>query len=625
MKRIFSILFAVVLVLSFSLIPATPAAAADLNVPSPHSTIQDAIDAASSSDTIIVAAGTYEEDLVIPEGLDNLTLAGTSGAIIKGVAMTLATSWPTVAPNIDIRADGVTISGFTIRGPDVNPGSYSSGICIGGSDVEIYGNDFEVTNTADAGLGDIGQAIQTYNKLAIPGVDISGLNIHDNTFTSYGGGGIGFEAIYINRDEGNGGISIASNEFSGYIFRGITTERSNTSITGNSLVTDVSVSVAWQGILVRGAEAQDNVSVVANVVSGFSDGVRVGKDGQVLTNISIVSNDISDSIKGIRVLTAEDVAITGNTVSDTVGGADSVAISVESVESAAILANTVSEFEKGGIVVKDTVAVQIEDNDVSTAVVALATNGIQVGYVMDYTATTGTVNNNVISGCHWYGYDPETETYEDTWTGSGILVIAPDSALTISGNEVQNCDVGLDIEAGSGTAITNNDVHDNSYGFVLWNADPTINFNSIYENSLCGVYRTTDPYSDPSGILDATENWWGDCSGPSGAGSGSGDAVSANVLFDPWLGKSLSELRAAIDALDGEDFKKRGWGDQQESLLFDKIDAVCGQYGDGAYRGALNKLERDITRAIQRWIVTGEQTALIDMVDAEITILLNFQ
>ena len=125
MKRIFSILFAVVLVLSFSLIPATPAAAADLNVPSPHSTIQDAIDAASSSDTIIVAAGTYEEDLVIPEGLDNLTLAGTSGAIIKGVAMTLATSWPTVAPNIDIRADGVTISGFTIRGPDVNPGSYS--------------------------------------------------------------------------------------------------------------------------------------------------------------------------------------------------------------------------------------------------------------------------------------------------------------------------------------------------------------------------------------------------------------------------------------------------------------------------------------------------------------------
>ncbi|MDA0245616.1 MAG: hypothetical protein OT477_19555 [Chloroflexi bacterium] len=33
----------------------------------------------------------------------------------------------------------------------------------------------------------------------------------------------------------------------------------------------------------------------------------------------------------------------------------------------------------------------------------------------------------------------------------------------------------------------------------------------------------------------ATHNWWGDDSGPSGAGSGSGDAVSAVVLFCPWL------------------------------------------------------------------------------------------
>lgn len=33
----------------------------------------------------------------------------------------------------------------------------------------------------------------------------------------------------------------------------------------------------------------------------------------------------------------------------------------------------------------------------------------------------------------------------------------------------------------------------------------------------------------------ATHNWWGDDSGPSGAGSGSGDGVSAGVLFCPWL------------------------------------------------------------------------------------------
>lgn len=38
--------------------------------------------------------------------------------------------------------------------------------------------------------------------------------------------------------------------------------------------------------------------------------------------------------------------------------------------------------------------------------------------------------------------------------------------------------------------------------------------------------------------LDATKIWWGDESGPSGEGPGTGDSVISNsgtVLFDPWL------------------------------------------------------------------------------------------
>ena len=38
--------------------------------------------------------------------------------------------------------------------------------------------------------------------------------------------------------------------------------------------------------------------------------------------------------------------------------------------------------------------------------------------------------------------------------------------------------------------------------------------------------------------VDATCNWWGSASGPSGAGPGSGDAVSANVAFGSWLTSS---------------------------------------------------------------------------------------
>lgn len=38
----------------------------------------------------------------------------------------------------------------------------------------------------------------------------------------------------------------------------------------------------------------------------------------------------------------------------------------------------------------------------------------------------------------------------------------------------------------------------------------------------------------PVGVA-ATLNWWGDASGPSGEGTGTGDAVSTNVRYDPWL------------------------------------------------------------------------------------------
>jgi parallel beta-helix repeat protein len=38
-----------------------------------------------------------------------------------------------------------------------------------------------------------------------------------------------------------------------------------------------------------------------------------------------------------------------------------------------------------------------------------------------------------------------------------------------------------------------------------------------------------------SGVVNATNNWWGASDGPSGAGPGSGDAVGANVNFSPVL------------------------------------------------------------------------------------------
>jgi len=64
-----------------------------------------------------------------------------------------------------------------------------------------------------------------------------------------------------------------------------------------------------------------------------------------------------------------------------------------------------------------------------------------------------------------------------------------------------------------------------------------IRFNSFNNNTEAAKVFGTHATS-----VNAENNWWGDDSGPSGAGPGTGDAVSGNVDYDPWLGAELEEV-----------------------------------------------------------------------------------
>jgi hypothetical protein len=94
----------------------------------------------------------------------------------------------------------------------------------------------------------------------------------------------------------------------------------------------------------------------------------------------------------------------------------------------------------------------------------------------------------------------------------------------------------------SNVDIIHNDVHDNLLDISKWTdpgaimigADPvattiTVADNNIWNNTPNGCTNKA------VGLLTATNNWWGAADGPSGAGAGSGDAVSTNVAFNPWL------------------------------------------------------------------------------------------
>ncbi len=71
----------------------------------------------------------------------------------------------------------------------------------------------------------------------------------------------------------------------------------------------------------------------------------------------------------------------------------------------------------------------------------------------------------------------------------------------------------------------------NNYYYSPGSANPTINFNSIVGNQW-GVFNAT------AQIVNATNNWWGDNSGPYNEvlnPEGIGNPVSDNVEFTPWL------------------------------------------------------------------------------------------
>ena len=60
-------------------------------------------------------------------------------------------------------------------------------------------------------------------------------------------------------------------------------------------------------------------------------------------------------------------------------------------------------------------------------------------------------------------------------------------------------------------------------------ACPRIHSNDIMNNENYGVVTL-----QPAAVIDARENWWGSNDGPSGEGTGHGDAVSANVEYLPF-------------------------------------------------------------------------------------------
>ncbi|MEM9885875.1 MAG: right-handed parallel beta-helix repeat-containing protein [Bacteroidota bacterium] len=134
-----------------------------------------------------------------------------------------------------------------------------------------------------------------------------------------------------------------------------------------------------------------------------------------------------------------------------------------------------------------------------------------------------------------------------TVTITGNSVSENKGTASVDGSKSAAFIAGTFFGAGTDVTVTDNTITDNTCGVTIgFNAsDATtaiINNNDIFDNTLFGVNST-------NALIDASNNWWGDASGPSGAGIGTGDTISQNVIFCPWLTTPKNDVGVGMNFL----------------------------------------------------------------------------
>ena len=166
-------------------------------------------------------------------------------------------------------------------------------------------------------------------------------------------------------------------------------------------------------------------------------------------------------------------------------------------------------------------------------------------------ATNITVTNNTITNL---GTCARPATYGEygiyvTSQGDSPAAAALSNVTIGAGNRIENNSrYGVSVNAAGGSVtgvdiatsdlLNNGTAADGGAAIRVSETAPgvtsaiTAHFNNITGNADYGARNTA------AAAFDATCNWWGASNGPGPVGPGSGDTVTANVTYDPWLPSS---------------------------------------------------------------------------------------
>lgn len=194
-----------------------------------------------------------------------------------------------------------------------------------------------------------------------------------------------------------------------------------------------------------------------------------------------------------------------------------------------IVKNTISG-NSDGILLVGSVKNVLEGNTLS--------NNNGVGIYME-TSSENVLKDNVVEGSE-HGMAIVMRSDNNTISGNEVrrnvrgTLLYDLRGVALEANRIEENDTGIVLHSANESSVQKNKVERNRIGILIEeiSQNDTIKQNNIAGNTEYGMRNET------TAVIDATENWWGNPTGPYNPvrnPGGRGDGVSDNINFEPWL------------------------------------------------------------------------------------------
>ncbi|MFP8890889.1 right-handed parallel beta-helix repeat-containing protein [Natrialbaceae archaeon A-CW2] len=469
------------------------------------------------------------------EYLDESTIDGVSvSGTDAGIALRHSTGTVIEAPSITSVGDRAAEEGFGILVEAAAEIEIRDGEVLDAGENAIYvdGTDAAaVTNTTVDG------AVQGVTVTDGPEAVVSGNDVSD--LERYG--------IYVD-DAVN--ATVANNSVTGVTSDTVltwaalrVTDADGAVVSGNAVTNNDATGLDVSSSI--GAEILDN-EIGSNEIGLDTSGAGISGPANMIVTGNVIRYNTGDGVTDDGNREGGIGTLTGNTISDN-GGAG---VMLDGTEGVTLTGNDIERNGDAGIslddaedvTIRETVVdangIGIEDYDSAGLVVedTEITNNDGTGIDLDWTSGFE-VRNSTISG-------------HSGWSSTGLNGELA-SASVIADNTFESNQQAIELTeqqwysdlVGVAIEIRDNDFVSNDGGVAVnAEADEVLIVDNSFEstNGLAVEYDV----EDPEHYLNATMNWWGDESGPSGdvedpvtgtTADGSGDEVGEDAAFDPWL------------------------------------------------------------------------------------------